>query len=73
MYRAQRAPTVLVSTHLPKGDLMTMTIREAFEKGTDTYNAHDIDGFAEVLAPFSAVREGKVLGGLLGPGWGDLE
>jgi hypothetical protein len=54
MYRAQRAPTVLVSTHLPKGDLMTMTIREAFEKGTDTYNAHDIDGFAEVLAPFSA-------------------
>jgi predicted ester cyclase len=30
--------------------LMTMTTREAFEKGTDTFNAHDIDGFAEVLA-----------------------
>ena len=29
---------------------MTMTAREAFEKGTDTFNAHDIDGFAEVLA-----------------------
>jgi len=29
---------------------MAMTIREAFEKGTDTFNAHDIDGFASVLA-----------------------
>ena len=29
---------------------MTMTAREAFEKGTATFNAHDIDGFAEVLA-----------------------
>ena len=29
---------------------MTMTAREAFEKGTETFNAHDIDGFAEVLA-----------------------
>lgn len=29
---------------------MTMTTREAFEKSTDTFNAHDIDGFAEVLA-----------------------
>jgi ketosteroid isomerase-like protein len=27
-----------------------MTTREAFERGTDTFNAHDIDGFAEVLA-----------------------
>ena len=27
-----------------------MTTRDAFEKGTDTFNAHDIDGFAEVLA-----------------------
>jgi steroid delta-isomerase-like uncharacterized protein len=27
-----------------------MTTREAFEKGTDTFNAHDIKGFAEVLA-----------------------
>jgi DNA-binding CsgD family transcriptional regulator/ketosteroid isomerase-like protein len=29
---------------------MTMTTGEAFERGTDTFNAHDIDGFAEVLA-----------------------
>lgn len=29
---------------------MTMTTREAFEKGTDTFNAHDLDGFAAVLA-----------------------
>ena len=29
---------------------MAMTIREAFKKGTDAFNAHDIDGFASVLA-----------------------
>lgn len=29
---------------------MTMTAREAFERGTETFNAHDIDGFAGVLA-----------------------
>jgi predicted ester cyclase len=29
---------------------MTMTAREAFEKGTATFNAHNIDGFKEVLA-----------------------
>jgi ketosteroid isomerase-like protein len=29
---------------------MTMTTREAFERGTDAFNAHDIHGFAEVLA-----------------------
>jgi len=29
---------------------MTITVREAFEKGTATFNAHDLDGFAEVLA-----------------------
>jgi len=29
---------------------MTMTVREAFERGTATFNAHDLDGFAEVLA-----------------------
>ena len=29
---------------------MTMTTREAFERGTDTFNAHDIGGFAEVIA-----------------------
>jgi uncharacterized protein (TIGR02246 family) len=29
---------------------MTMTTREAFERGTDTFNDHDVEGFAEVLA-----------------------
>jgi ketosteroid isomerase-like protein len=29
---------------------MTITTRAAFERGTETFNAHDIDGFAEVLA-----------------------
>ena len=29
---------------------MTMTAREAFERGTKTFNAHDIEGYAEVLA-----------------------
>jgi len=27
-----------------------MTAREAFERGTATFNAHDLDGFTEVLA-----------------------
>jgi hypothetical protein len=45
---------------------MTMTAREAFEQGTDTFNAHDIDGFAAVLrddvvfaAPGGIRGEGK--------------
>ena len=29
---------------------MKMTPREAFERGTATFNAHDLNGFAEVLA-----------------------
>jgi len=29
---------------------MAMTVREAFDKGTETFNAHDIDGFTSVLA-----------------------
>jgi ketosteroid isomerase-like protein len=29
---------------------MTRSVREAFEKGTATFNARDIDGFAEVIA-----------------------
>ncbi len=29
---------------------MAATIREAFEEGTETFNAHDIDGFTGVLA-----------------------
>jgi hypothetical protein len=28
---------------------MAMTIREAFEKGTEAFNAHDINGFTCVL------------------------
>jgi steroid delta-isomerase-like uncharacterized protein len=45
---------------------MKMTAREAFERGTETFNAHDIVGFAEVLAddvvfaaPGGARGEGK--------------
>jgi len=29
---------------------MTMTNREAFERGTEAFNSRDIDGFAEVIA-----------------------
>jgi ketosteroid isomerase-like protein len=29
---------------------MTMTARDAFERGTETFNAHDLDGFSAVLA-----------------------
>jgi steroid delta-isomerase-like uncharacterized protein len=29
---------------------MTISTREAFERGTDTFNAHDIEGFTAVLA-----------------------
>jgi steroid delta-isomerase-like uncharacterized protein len=29
---------------------MTMTVREAFERGTEAFNAHDLVGFADVLA-----------------------
>jgi hypothetical protein len=29
---------------------MAMTVREAYEEGTDTFNAHDIDRFTGVLA-----------------------
>jgi ketosteroid isomerase-like protein len=29
---------------------MSMSAREAFERGTQTFNAHDLDGFAAVLA-----------------------
>ncbi len=44
----------------------TMTTREAFQQGTDTFNAHDLRGFAEVLdddvavaAPGGMRSEGK--------------
>ena len=29
---------------------MTMTAREAFDRGTESFNAHDMDGFAETVA-----------------------
>ena len=35
---------------------MAMTIREAFDKGTETFNAHDIDGFTSVLADDCPIR-----------------
>ena len=44
---------------------MTMTAREAFEKGTATFNAHDIDGFANTLADDVAFR---APGGMRGSG-----
>ena len=44
---------------------MTLTVREAFERGTKTFNAHDIHGFAEVLAD-DVVFEAP--GGLRGEG-----
>ena len=44
---------------------MAMTVRQAFEKGTDTFNAHDIDGFTSVLAE-DAVYQAP--GGMRGQG-----
>jgi steroid delta-isomerase-like uncharacterized protein len=29
---------------------MTMTLREAFDKGTESFNAHDLEGFTALLA-----------------------
>jgi hypothetical protein len=44
---------------------MAMTTREAFQRGTETFNAHDIGGFGEVLAD-DVVFEAP--GGLRGEG-----
>jgi steroid delta-isomerase-like uncharacterized protein len=44
---------------------MTMNVREAFERGTKTFNAHDMNAFAEVLAD-DVVFEAP--GGLRGEG-----
>ena len=44
---------------------MAMTVREAFQKGTDTFNAHDIDGFTSVLADYVTYR---APGGMSGQG-----
>ncbi|MGN6170612.1 MAG: ester cyclase [Solirubrobacteraceae bacterium] len=44
---------------------MTITTREAFERGTETFNAHDIAGFAEALADDVAFQ---APGGMSGQG-----
>jgi steroid delta-isomerase-like uncharacterized protein len=44
---------------------MSVTAREAFERGTETFNTHDVHGFAEVLAD-DVVFEAP--GGLRGQG-----
>src|ERR1700757_3648147 len=44
---------------------MTMSTREAFERGTDTFNAHDIEGFAAVLTDDVVF---KAPGGMRGEG-----
>jgi steroid delta-isomerase-like uncharacterized protein len=44
---------------------MTMTIREAFEKGTDAFNAHDIGAFTDLLADDVVFQ---VPGGMSGEG-----
>src|SRR6185295_639400 len=44
--RRRDPPATLIDPRRPG----LMTTREAFERGTDTFNAHDIAGFAEVLA-----------------------
>ena len=42
---------------------MAMTVLEAFEKGTETFNAHDIDGFTGVLADDVTYRAPGGIGG----------
>lgn len=42
---------------------MTLTAREAFERGTDAFNAHDIDGFAAVIADDVVVQAPGGMGG----------
>ena len=44
---------------------MAMSMQEAFEKGTQTFNAHDIDGFTSVLADDVTYR---APGGISGQG-----
>ncbi len=42
---------------------MTMTNREAFERGTDAFNAHDVDAFGEVIADDVVFRAPGGMGG----------
>jgi steroid delta-isomerase-like uncharacterized protein len=44
---------------------MSTSTREAFERGTETFNAHDLEGFAEVLADDVVFR---APGGMRGEG-----
>jgi ketosteroid isomerase-like protein len=44
---------------------MTMTIRETFYKGTELFNAHDVDGFADLIADDAVFR---APGGMRGAG-----
>jgi ketosteroid isomerase-like protein len=48
-----------------KEGLMATTAREAFQKGTETFNAHDVEGFAAVLAEDVVFR---APGGMSGAG-----
>ena len=57
---------------------MEMTVREVFQKGTDTFNAHDIDGFTSVLAddvtysaPGGMSGQGKAACGQFFASWWD--
>jgi ketosteroid isomerase-like protein len=57
---------------------MAMTVRQAFEKGTETFNAHDIDGFTGVLAdevvyhaPGGMSGQGKTACAQFFAGWWD--
>ena len=57
---------------------MATTVREAFEKGTDTFNAHDLDGFTSVLAddvvyqaPGGISGQGKAACAQFFAGWWD--
>ena len=57
---------------------MAITVREAFEKGTDTFNAHDIDAFTSVLAddvsysaPGGISGQGKAACAQFFAGWWD--
>jgi hypothetical protein len=42
---------------------MTVSIREAFERGTEAFNAHDLDAFAQTFADDVAYRDGLFTAG----------
>jgi steroid delta-isomerase-like uncharacterized protein len=64
--------------YLAKGISMTLTAREAFDKSTEAFNSHDIDGFADTLAddvvfraPGGTAGEGKAACAQYFGGWLD--